>query len=173
MLTQTPPSPDTHEPEDVPDPGLPDTLKAALRETVLPEPGPATADDFGQHEALLQGAVQYLGRKLEAQFDTYAKSLMKDLDDVCAYITQQLVIQKEQTQRAATLLDTLTTKAVADGIQLHQDAFTATAQVLSPSGIPLTFTVTQRSRDALLAEMPALIGWLKAQQFTAPSVPTY
>ena len=86
MMTTAPEILKEDEPADIPDPVVPETLKAALAADGASAAVPN--DEYGKHEALLQGAVQYLSTKLADEFNTYAKHLMKELDDVCGYVTQ-------------------------------------------------------------------------------------
>jgi hypothetical protein len=150
--------------DDISDPAVPLRLQEALHPPPPPPPpapDPAVPPDrFGEHEALLQGFLQYFTTRFDDAVTTSVKEITKTVDGIYEFVHQQMQIQREKAQSAETLLDTLTTKAVTQGIQLRQDPYTVTVQALSPQGFPVALTLAKHDSEAVVEELEALTQWL-------------
>ena len=56
--------------------------------------------------------------------------------------------------------DTLTSKAVQEGIQLRHDPYSVKVQTLSPQGFPITLEILKHNKAELVTELEALVVWL-------------
>jgi hypothetical protein len=124
---------------------------------------------FNEHEALLQGFLTHFTRRFDEAVKDSVREITKTVDGIYEFVHHQMQIQREKAQQAETLLDTLTTKAVTQGIQVRHDPYTVTVQTLSPQGFPVTLTVAKQDSEALVEELGALTQWL-AQQGYKPVV---
>ena len=163
--------------DDITDPTVPLPLQEALAATTLPQEatqadaatsgtaGPpalplSLPERFGAHEAIFQAALAHLMHKFDEAVGASAKDLTKGADEVYSFVHHQLQIQREKAQQAETYLDTLTTKAVTQGIQLRHDPYTVTVQSLSPQGFPVTLHLAKQDKGALVDELEKLVQWL-------------
>ena len=151
--------------DDILDPAVPLELQNACKddedttqESIVATP--ATSTQFGEHEALLQGFCQHLLRKFDEGVQALHKELTKPVDEIYGFVHQQLQIQREKAQHAETYLDTLTTKAVDQGLQLRHDPYTVTVQTLSPQGFAITLGLAKQNKGELVEELGAMVQWL-------------
>jgi hypothetical protein len=136
--------------DDVADPPVPETLQTALREEQTEAVGPdtpGTAQRFGEHEALLQGAVQYIKRQLEDQLEVYARDLYKSVDDVCMYLKHQMDIAAEKWTQVDALLQALQRQTSSAPAAPHPHV--AQVHFASPQGLPLSITVATTNPDSV------------------------
>ena len=105
------------------------------------EPHLGAPGRFGEHEAILQAFCTHLLSRFDTAVGASLKELNKPVDEIYGFVHQQLQIQREKAQQAETFLDTLTSKAVHEGIQLRHDPYSVKVQTLSPQGFPITLEI--------------------------------
>jgi hypothetical protein len=171
------------DPDDISDPAVPLTLQEALKEgthkgrtdtqaaNVTPDTPQhaqvSTASDtrFNEHEALLQGFLHHFTKRFDEGVKDSVREITKTVDGIYEFVHHQMQIQREKAQQAETLLDTLTTKAVTQGIQLRHDPYTVTVQTLSPQGFPVTLTLAKQDKGELVEELGNLVQWLAQEGY--------
>jgi exodeoxyribonuclease-5 len=156
--------------DDIPDVSVPASLQETPQEPWVPgleeeaaltqSPPTGLPERFGEHEALLQGALAHLMRNFKDACTAYAKDMQRPVDEIYNFVHDQMKIQHEKTRHAETVLDQVTTKIVQQGIQVQHDPYTVTVQSVSPQGFPVALHIAKRDKGELVEELGALVGWL-------------
>jgi hypothetical protein len=158
----------TPEPEDVLDPVVPETLTKALRKSRSAEKVPETAppadalpERFGEHEALLRAFAQHVLNHVDAALNDSTREANTAVNDLYSYVKSLIQTDQERLRHAETLLDTLTTKALTEGLTLRSTPTQQlTIQTVSPQGFPVSFQLAKASIGELIAELPLATDWL-------------
>ena len=126
----------------------------------FPQPHEEAPGRFGEHEAILQAFCTHLLQRFDTAVNASVKDLSKGADEIYGFVHQQLQIQREKAQHAETYLDTLTTQAVTQGIQLRSDPYSVTVQTMSPQGFPVTLALHKQDKGELVEELGNMVQWL-------------
>jgi hypothetical protein len=157
--------PQTTEPEDIPDPAVPEgTIDVA------PAMPPATAGTIP--DALLplaHGFCQYLQSRMHAWLMDEHRQLMTTVDGSLASIrtwAQEVFQSNEHAQY--TMGDALTQlrEHGANFVHAKADPYTAVIDARTPHGFPLRLTIEKGSSGELIEELGRLEGWLVANGYT-------
>lgn len=163
MLTAEP----KPEPDDIPEPTVP---PAAIEP--LPPATPATLpENFGAHEALLQGFCQHLQTRLHRWMMDEHHQLTQGMDITMSgirdYALKVLQCNEHAEYQLAHALETLQVQ----GLPLLNPPYQAVLQARTPAGYAITLTLTKSTAATLVEELGRLEGWLQAQGYSAGTEP--
>src|SRR4029077_1919910 len=121
------------------------TQEALAQQDIAQPPGVAaplsSPEDFGTHEAIIQGALAHLLKRFTQEALAIQKDAGSAMDDMYGYIKRHMEIDQEKLRHAETVIDQLVTKVAQEGLQLRHDPYQVTVQAVSPEGYPVSITV--------------------------------
>jgi hypothetical protein len=139
-------------------------LPQATIDAVTPTPA------WQEHSAMLQGFLGALMPKMEAHIHQYTRDAMQCIEDMHGFMKQQLAVEKEKIQHVETVIDRLVTQVATQGLQVHHDPYEITVRAMSPGGFAVAFTLRKATVEAVMDELPALLGWLTEQRYASVEI---
>jgi hypothetical protein len=186
------PDPVNPEPDDIPDPKVPETVKSLLNAPGTPfqtssspqEPLAPTTEPSGTalpYDALLQGFCAHLLTRMQGIADDLTTTTQqKVVEHMHNYHAVSMGVQQEVCTAVKAWIEATTTTPnehaqyqlanvlealQKGGVHFRTAPYRVTLQACTPSGYPVTFDVLKDDAGALVEELNNLTSWLVIQGY--------
>lgn len=158
------PEPVTSEPDDIPEPAVPEAVRAAIGS---PDSQDAPTPAWAQHEALLQGFCQHLQHQITVFLVQETKGLFQTFDAMAVTMRDCLAKVTESNEHATYQLANALAQVQEHGLTLRHDPYVASVIAVSQQGYPVRITLAKSETTDLITALPLLLTWLQEQGYKA------
>jgi hypothetical protein len=180
-LPETPltlePDPVNPEPDDIPDPEVPASLKATLEPPSSPEEPRAPGNESTAYDALLQGFCAHLLTRMQGIADNLTTTTQhKVVEHMHNYHAVSMGVQQEVCAAVKAWIEATTAQpnehalyslsnTLEKGVQLRGDPYAVDIEVLAPQGYVCRIHIAKQEAGELVTEINNLMSWLVSQGY--------